>query len=85
MAEAVYLLSAITSLACALMLLRGYMRNRTRILLWSSLCFIGLTLNNFLLYIDLVIVPGFDLSTWRSLAALTGLILLIYGLICDVA
>lgn len=84
MAESVYFLSALTSLACALMLFRGYLRNRTALLLWSSLCFVGLTLNNFLLYIDLVIVPDFDLSLWRSVFALSGLMLLIYGLIWDI-
>ncbi|MDC4204344.1 MAG: DUF5985 family protein [Candidatus Manganitrophus sp.] len=86
MAATVYFLSAITSLGCALMLFRGYLRSQTRLLLWSSLCFVGLTLNNFLLYIDLVIVPdSADLSILRSIAALAGLMLLIYGLIWDVA
>jgi hypothetical protein len=87
MAETVYFLSAITSLACALMLFRGYLRSQTRLLLWSSLCFVGLTLNNFLLFFDLVIIPDVDLSLpiWRSIAALAGLMLLIYGLIWDVA
>ncbi|MCG3115461.1 MAG: DUF5985 family protein [Candidatus Manganitrophus sp. SA1] len=86
MAATVYFLSAITSLACALMLFRGYLRSQTRLLLWSSLCFVGLTLNNFLLYIDLVIIPdSADLSILRSIAALAGLMLLIYGLIWDVA
>ncbi|MCG3113151.1 MAG: DUF5985 family protein [Candidatus Manganitrophus sp. SB1] len=86
MAATVYFLSAITSLACALMLFRGYLRSQTRLLLWSSLCFVGLTLNNFLLYVDLVIIPdSADLSILRSIAALAGLMLLIYGLIWDVA
>lgn len=84
MAETVYILSAMTSLACALMLFRGYLRSQTRFLLWSSLCFIGLTLNNFLLFIDLVIVPQTDLSMWRSMTALGGLALLLYGLIWDI-
>lgn len=85
MAEAVYLLAAVTSLACALMLYRGYRRSRTRFLLWSSLCFIGLTLNNILLFIDLVIVQELDLSLWRSGVALLSFSLLLYGLIWDVA
>lgn len=84
MAETVYILSAVTSLACALMLLRGYLRNQTRLLLWSSFCFAGLTLNNVLLFIDLVIVPEMDLSVWRGMTALVGLMLLLYGLIWDV-
>lgn len=85
MAHTVYILSALTSLACALILFRGYMKSQTRFLLWSSFCFMGLTLNNILLFIDLVIVPQTDLSLARGIAALGGLTLLLYGLIWDTA
>jgi hypothetical protein len=61
MAEAVYLLSSLTSLTCTVLLLRGYLRSRVRLLLWSSLCFLGLTFSNVLLFIDLVVVPGINL------------------------
>jgi uncharacterized membrane protein len=80
---AVYILCALTSFGCAVMLLRSYLDNRTRLLLWSALCFFGLTINNILLFIDLVIVPDVDLSLWRQLATLCGLALLLYGLIWD--
>jgi hypothetical protein len=83
MAEAVYILCSLTSLACTVLLLRGYLRSRVKLLLWSSLCFLGLTISNVLLFIDLVIVPDIDLSTWRSLATLIALVVLIYGLIWD--
>ena len=83
MSIAVYVLCALTSLACAVMLLRSYVANRTRLLLWSSLCFIGLAVNNILLFVDLVMVPNIDLSLWRQLATLCGLVLLLYGLIWD--
>ncbi len=83
MLVAVYILCAATSLTCAVMLLRGYLANHTRLLLWSGLCFIGLTINNVLLFVDLVIVPTVDLSFWRHLATLFGLALLLYGLIWD--
>jgi hypothetical protein len=85
MAQTVYLLATVTSLACALMLWRGYSRSGTKFLLWSSLCFFGLALNNVLLFVDLVLVPEIDLSLWRNLAALAGLGLLLYGLIWDTA
>ena len=81
MATAIYILCALTSLACALLLLRGYLRNRVPLLLWSALCFFGLALNNSLLFIDLSVVPTMDLSVWRSVPALVGVGLLIYGLI----
>jgi hypothetical protein len=89
MAEAVYILCAVTSLACAGMLIRGYARSRTRFLLWSSLCFIALTLNNVLLLLDKVIlrqqssVGGVDFALLRAGVAAIGLALLLYGLIWD--
>ncbi|MEW6736665.1 MAG: DUF5985 family protein [Acidobacteriota bacterium] len=83
MAVAVYVLCAATSLACALLLIRGYLRSRVRLLLWSGLCFIGLALNNIILFIDMVIVPEVDLSLWRNLIALGSLLLLLYGLIWE--
>jgi hypothetical protein len=89
MAEAVYILCSLTSLACAIMLARGYRQSRARFLMWSSLCFVGLALNNILLFIDKVVFPevsGFwslDFPIWRSIAALAGMLLLLYGLIWD--
>ena len=83
MATVIYLLCALTALACAVLLLRGYAQSRVRLLLWVGLCFVGLTLNNVLLLIDMSVVPTVDLSLWRSLPALTGLMLLIYGLVWE--
>ena len=85
MASAVYILCALTSAACAFMLLRGYLRSRARFLLWSSLCFVMLFLNNLLLMVDRVFIPdvSFFPPWWRSLAAITGLSLLVYGLVWD--
>lgn len=83
MAEAVYLLCAVTSSLCALLLLRAYARTGTRLLLWSGLCFLGLALNNSLLVLDLMIVPDTDLSTWRLVPAVLGVALLLYGLVWE--
>jgi Family of unknown function (DUF5985) len=83
MGTLIYALCALTSLLCALLLARGYRQSRARLLLWSSLCFAGLALNNVLLFIDLRVVPDVDLSVWRSLPALAGLLVLIYGLVWD--
>ena len=83
MAAIVYLLCAATSLACALLLLRAYKHSRVRLLFWSGLCFVGLALNNALLFVDLKVFPQTDLFLLRSLPALVGLLLLIYGLIWD--
>lgn len=83
MAKVVYMLCAITSIICAFLLLRTYIQKRARLLLWSGLCFLGLALNNILLFVDLVIVPDVDLSLWRSLPTLVGAMLLLYGLIWE--
>jgi len=77
----VYLVWAATSMACAALLFRGYRRQRTRLLLWSSLCFGLLALNNTLLFVDLIVAPEIDLSVWRSLTALAGVGVLLFGLI----
>jgi hypothetical protein len=83
MAEAIYILCAATSLACTVLLWRGYRRSHARFLLWSSLCFLCLAANNVLLFVDLVLLPDRDLSAARSFSALAGLLLLLYGLIWD--
>ena len=81
MAEAVYIVGTLTSLVCAILLLRVYLQSRTGLLLWSSLCFIGLALNNILLLIDPYVVPSVDLAIWRSATALGALLLLLFGLL----
>jgi hypothetical protein len=90
MAEAVYALCALTSIAIAVLLFRGYARSRARFLMWSGLCFVGLAINNALLFVDKVVYPnvdltflGVDVPVWRSIAALSGLALLLWGLIFD--
>ena len=84
MAQAVYVLCALTSLACAILLWRGYRRSTVRLLFWSALCFVGLALNNTLLFVDLVVFPAaIDLSIWRKLPAVLGVSLLLYGLVTD--
>ena len=83
MSSIVYALCALTSLACAVLLFRGYRQSRARLLLWSALCFTGLFLNNLLLFVDLSMAPSVDLSVWRTLPALAGISLLVYGLIWD--
>ena len=83
MGTVVFALCALTSAACAFLLLRGYARSRARLLLWSGLCFVGLALNNLLLFIDLRVVPETDLSVWRTLPAVVGLAELLYGMVWE--
>ena len=83
MATLVYVLCALTSLACALLLLRGYRQSGARLLAWSGLFFVGLFLNNVLLIIDLRIIPQVNLAVIRLLPALIGVLLLLYGMIWE--
>ena len=84
MAEAVYVLCTLTSVACAALLFRAYSHSRARFLLWSALCFAFLAVNNALLYVDLATTgPEVDLRIVRHATSLAGLLLLIYGLVWD--
>lgn len=83
MAYAVYALCAMTSVFCAVMLARSYRANRTRLLMWSTLCFVGLAINNLLLFVDLVVVEDIDLSIVRTGTALASMVLLVIGLMTE--
>jgi hypothetical protein len=83
MAEAVYVLCAVTSIVCAVLLLRGHQRSKTPLLFWSALCFAGLALNNLMLLTDLVLVPSVDLTLWRSMVAVIAVGVLLGGLIWE--
>ncbi|HEY0141080.1 MAG TPA: DUF5985 family protein [Thermoanaerobaculia bacterium] len=85
LANVIFILCAITSAICAGLLLRGYSKSRVRLLFWSGLCFVGLCLNNILLIVDLRVVPELDLSMWRTVPAVIGVGLLIYGLVWETA
>ncbi|MGH9501757.1 MAG: DUF5985 family protein [Terriglobales bacterium] len=83
MAAVVYLLGALTSLTCAVLLLRGYSRGKRKLLLWSGLCFAGLAVSNVLIFIDLVVVPDVNLYRLRLATAAVAMVLLLYGLIWE--
>ena len=79
----VYLLCAVTSGACAVLLWRGWRRSGARLLFWSMLCFVGLCLNNLLLVVDVGFLATVDLALVRMLPALFGAAALVYGLVWD--
>lgn len=83
MARLVYALCTVASTMVAALLVRGFLRSRARLLLWSALCFVLLAANNLLLFIDFSL-PMVDLSVWRAIPIVVGLALLIYGLIWEV-
>lgn len=83
LATAIYVLCAFTSAICATLLLRGYSQSRARLLFWSGLCFVGLALNNVLLIVDMQVLQTVDLELWRTVPAVIGVALLIYGLVWE--
>ena len=83
MAATIYILGALSSLLCAVLLLRQSLLARHRLLFWSALCFVGLTITNVLVFIDLVSVPEVDLHVLRWSITSASLTLLLYGLIWE--
>lgn len=84
MATLVYVLCALTSIGCAILLFRGYNKSHARLLFWAALCFAGLAINNVLVFVDERVVPMTDLSVWRSIPALVGVAVFVYGLVWEV-
>ncbi|MGQ0652089.1 MAG: DUF5985 family protein [Betaproteobacteria bacterium] len=81
-----FLLAALTCLTCTVLLFRGYAASGSRLVFWTALCFVGLSLNNLLLFFDLAVfqdVPEIDLRIYRHVSALAGLACLIYGFIAE--
>lgn len=77
------ILGILTVALCAFLLLRAYLKGRKRLLLWSGLCFVGLTLSNILLVVDLALVPQVSWYTGRLMVAGGAVLLLVYGLIFE--
>lgn len=84
LATLVYLLCFATSLSCAVLLVAGYARNRSSLLLWACLGFVGLTVNNLLLVVDLVILTGVDLWVARQITAAASIGIFLYGFLWKV-
>lgn len=81
---AVYLLCFLTSVVAMLLLLRSYRQTRTRLLLWSALCFVALAINNCLLFVDIVLLPDVSLLGYREASSLAAAALLLYGFIWEI-
>ena len=83
MIDTIYLLCAVTSIVCAVLLWRGWRRSRARLLFWSTLCFAGLALNNILLVVDTRLVTQIDLALVRLTPAVLGIAALLFGLVWE--
>lgn len=78
-----YIVITLICAACAALLLRGFRRDRIRLLLWSGMCFVGLAVSNFLVYLDLVVFKRLDLYPVRLFAAAVAMSLILFGLIWE--
>ena len=79
----IYLLCVATSLLCAYLLARAYRRGRTKLLIWSALCFALLAVNNLVLAADVLLLPTIDLTLVRLLTSLAAVAVLLYGFIWE--
>lgn len=84
MSEAIYLLCAFTSVVCAVLLARSYLVRRTRVLLWGTWAFVGLSVNNLVLVVDRVVTgPAVDLSIARAATGFVAMLALVIGLVWE--
>lgn len=80
----VYLLCFCSSALCAYLLVNAFMRSREKLLLWSAACFCFLTLNNLLVFIDIILLPETDLTWARSITSFAAVGVLLYGFIWEI-
>jgi hypothetical protein len=79
----VYILCLLTCALCAGLLIRSWLKTRTRLLLWTAASFVFLAINNLFLFIDTTVLPEVDLSVFRVSSALIAVAILIFGLIWE--
>jgi ABC-type glycerol-3-phosphate transport system permease component len=79
----IYLLCVATSLLCAYLLARAYRRGRTKLLIWSALCFAMLAVNNLVVAVDVLLLPTIDLTVLRLATSLVAVAVLLYGFIWE--
>lgn len=83
MVEATYVLNTVVCLICTILLVRAWTASRSRLLLLSAICFLMLTLNNVIIFVDVLVVPDVDLGILRAASALAGFSVLLFGLIWE--
>jgi hydrogenase/urease accessory protein HupE len=83
MAPASYIFGFLVTLCCGILLARAYAAGRKRLLLWSAVCFFGLSITDLLVFVDLVLLPNVNLYLLRLLVATGSMLILLYGLIWE--
>ena len=80
---AIYILGSLVCLMTGILLLRGFLRGRQRLLLWSGLCFLGLAVSNCLVFVDRIVFPNIDLYPLRLISAAIAMMVMLMGLIWE--
>lgn len=83
LAAIIYLLCALTAAGCSTLLYKAYRASHAPLLLWSALCFAGLTLSNLIVVVDNVLLPMSDFAAWRVGIGVLSIGVLLYGLIVE--
>ena len=79
----VYLLCFGTAALCTGLLGRAYLASRQPLLLWTGLCFLFLSLNNLMVFVDIILLPAIDLTNVRYVLTLIALGVLLYGFVWE--
>jgi hypothetical protein len=83
MSEATYVLCTLTSIVSAALLARAAHGPSGRLMFWGAIFFVGMALNNVLLFVDALLGPSIDWSLWPNLVALISIAILLYALIWE--
>jgi hypothetical protein len=86
MASVVYLLCAVASAGCAVLLFRTFWLHRGRVrplVLWTGLSFTLFAVSNGLVFVDLVLLRNGQLGIARAATACGASAILLFGLIWD--
>jgi hypothetical protein len=83
MAEVIYALCALTTVAAFVLLWRGWRATGARLLFWSGLCFLLLAVSNVLLVFDKLVFPHIDFGPWRLVSGFAAMAVLLFGLVWE--
>jgi hypothetical protein len=79
----VSVVAVLATVACSVVLFRGYILQRVRVLKWSAIFFAFLTVNNVALFVDVLVFPSLDLRLARLIPTVMGTACLLYGFVWD--
>lgn len=80
----VYTFCFVACAACAGLLVRSWLKTRTRLLVWVAASFTLLAANNFFLLVDTTLSPpDLDLSPLRVASAVAAVAILVFGLVWE--